>query len=55
MARISSSIWAELHVNLPLLISNVATIRHLRGKGGREIKIIDHRKQGPAAGVRGRG
>jgi phenylacetate-CoA ligase len=55
MAKISSMVWAELRVNLPLLISNIPTIKHLRGRGGREIKIIDHRKHGAAAGVRGRG
>jgi phenylacetate-CoA ligase len=54
MEKISTRMWAELHVNLPLLICNIATIRHLRGKGGQETKIIDHRKQA-AVGARQRG
>jgi phenylacetate-CoA ligase len=55
MASISGRIRAELHVTLPLLISNGATIRHLRGTGGKEMKIIDNRKQGAQPGVRPRG
>ena len=54
LSAISIRIRDEVHATLPLLISNVATIRHLRGKESRETKIIDNRKQGTASGVRAR-
>ncbi len=55
MAAIAGRIREELHVTLPLLISNSATIRHVRAKSGRETKIIDNRKLGAAQSVRSRG
>jgi phenylacetate-CoA ligase len=55
MEKISGRMRSELHVTLPLLISNAPTLRHLRGKGGRETKIIDIRKRGGQPGARSRG
>ena len=54
MEKISCRIRAELHVTIPLLISNAPTIRHLRGKEGSETKIIDIRKRGMSPGARSR-
>jgi phenylacetate-CoA ligase len=55
MEKISGRMRSELHVTLPLLISNAPTLRHLRGKTGRETKIIDIRKRGGQPGARSRG
>jgi phenylacetate-CoA ligase len=55
MATVACRIRDELHVTIPLLISNFATIRHVRGKAGQETKIIDNRRQGAVQGARARG
>lgn len=48
LEKISSRIRAELRVTLPVLITNIATLQHLRGKSAKKIRILDNRKHGAA-------
>jgi len=50
LEKISSRIRAELRVTLPVLITNIATLQHLRGKSAKKIRILDNRKHGTMAG-----
>ena len=47
--KISSRLRTELRVHVPVLISNMATILHYRGKSGKKARIIDKRKHGVSA------
>ncbi len=51
MATISARIRAELHINLPVLISNFATIRHLR-QSSEKMRIVDKRKHAATTSAR---
>jgi phenylacetate-CoA ligase len=51
--KISGQIRAEMRVTLPVLVTNVATIQHMRGKSAKKTRILDNRKHGAALSSRG--
>lgn len=52
LERISGQIRAELRVSVPVLITNFATLQHMRGKNAKKTRILDNRKHGAALGLR---
>ena len=46
LEKINNRIRTELRVCLPVLISNIATIQHYRGKSQKKLRVIDNRKHG---------
>ena len=52
LEKISGQIRAELRVSLPVLVTNLATLQHMRGKSAKKTRIIDNRKHGAALSPR---
>lgn len=44
LEKIANRIRTELRVHIPVLISNIATIQHYRGKSHKKPRILDNRK-----------
>jgi phenylacetate-CoA ligase len=45
LEKIGSQLRAQARVQLPVLVSNVATIRHHRGESAKKVRVVDKRKK----------
>jgi hypothetical protein len=45
MQTINTQLRARAKLQLPMLVSNIPTIHHLRGKNAAKIRVVDRRKK----------